>query len=283
MVLHTFVEVCGKKEETILICRTYSIEVKLGVAGLQSRNIEFAVIRISILIAFLIIGIGVALRLLENNQSSPQVQGGSPVSQASGSDKGAKPETSKQPEESHPPLLKGKVVAIGDSYTYGYPYGMEASWVKAAGDNLGQEFINKGKQSQTSADLLARFKADVLSTSPQTVIILAGAGDALRGVSLPSYQRNIQEMVGLARTQNITIILGLPVSSADPNVRKLGGSYRDWLSGYAQAEKLTLIDFDAVLFDEKGNYKAGNSDDGKYPSRQGYQSMAQAVGKLFQQ
>jgi len=245
-------------------------------------KIELTIIKISIIAACLIIGAGVLQRLVED-KGAPKTQPKSTTLNVNLQNQAAAPSpaTPAGVDNTQKPKPKGKVVAIGDSYTYGYPYGIENSWVKLAAQGLGREFINKGKTSQTSADLLARFNGDVLDLEPETVVILVGTGDALRGVSLETYQKNIQEMVKLARSKNITPVLGLPLYLPDPNIKKLITAYRGWLTTYAQGENIKLIDFNPQLVDEKGDLRKGYTDDGKYPNKEGYALMAQVVDKVF--
>ena len=66
-----------------------------------------------------------------------------------------------------------KIVALGDSFTLGYPLDVAHSWPQRLADVLKVTVVNKGKNTQTTKDLLARFDADVVAEKPGRVIIFA--------------------------------------------------------------------------------------------------------------
>ena len=249
---------------------------------MQAMKLELTVIKISIVLACLVMGAGLTQRFLEGTtQPKTQKPGISQTAAVPANEPTPEDQTSVGGDNPQvkPVLLSGKVVAIGDSYTFGYPYGTEFSWVKLAGQNLGREFINKGKTSQTSKDVLNRFKGDVLDIKPESVLVMVGTGDALRGVSLTTYQENIQEMVKMAKDQSINVIIGLPLPYPDTGTKQLIYTYRSWLVTYAQNEKIKLIDFEVDLIDQSGALRKDYTDDGKYPNKAGYAAMATVVEK----
>src|SRR5665648_960504 len=109
-----------------------------------------------------------------------------------------------------PPVSNTKIVALGDSFTLGYPLDAAHSWTQRMADVLKVEVINKGKVNQTSKDLLARFDADVVAEKPAQVIIFAGMGDGIEGVNRDEVQTNIKAMVEKAKANEIIPILALP-------------------------------------------------------------------------
>ncbi|MDR3586014.1 MAG: murein biosynthesis integral membrane protein MurJ [Desulfosporosinus sp.] len=176
--------------------------------------------------------------------------------------------------------LNSEIVAVGDSFTYGNPFGPEHSWTKGLAGSLGVVVLNHGRVGQTSKDVLAHFEQDVLAEKPGRVIIFVGDGDAIKGISLLDYQTSIKTMVEKVRAHDIIPILSLPVpyQGFESRIKIM----RNWLSGYTQEEKIKSLDFATVLFDSQGRFRKGMSGDGKYPSLQGYQAMGkyatQALG-----
>ena len=168
-------------------------------------------------------------------------------------------------------LENPKIVALGDSFTLGYPLQVADSWTQRMAEVLKVTVVNKGKRVQTAKDLLARFDADVVAEKPGRVIIFAGIGDAINGVALKEVQTNIQAMVEKAKTNHIIPVLALPIGypGAQQNIKEI----RTWELSYAQKEKIITLDFSSVLFDAGGKYLSGLSTDGKYPNAKGYDVM----------
>ncbi|KLU64342.1 esterase TesA precursor [Desulfosporosinus acididurans] len=173
-----------------------------------------------------------------------------------------------------------KIVALGDSFTLGYPLDTRHSWTQRLADDLKISVVNKGKGSQTAKDLLARFDADVVSQKPGRVIIFIGTGDALQNVSLKDYQTNIQAIVEKAKAHNIIPVLALPIWY--PKYQTSIQEFRAWEIDYAQKQSIMTLDFTTVLFDNSKKYIAGlASKDGKYPNAKGYEEMGDYAAKLL--
>ncbi|KLU62676.1 GDSL-like lipase/acylhydrolase [Peptococcaceae bacterium CEB3] len=164
-----------------------------------------------------------------------------------------------------------KIVTVGDSFTYGNPFGPQESWPKWVANLLGVDVVNNARIGQTSRDVLTHFDRDVLAYNPGRVVIFVGDGDAIKRVSEADYQNDIKAMVEKAWASNITPILALPVPYR--GLSQPIGAMRSWLTAYAKEQKIRTLDFASVLFDSQGNYLPGMSNDGKYPSLQGYRAM----------
>jgi Lysophospholipase L1 and related esterases len=189
-------------------------------------------------------------------------------------------ETSKPSEVAVPENLNTKIVALGDSFTFGYPLGEDNSWPKRLQSVLNQPIVNKGKVRQTTWDFLDRFENDVINEKPGRVIIFAGTGDALRGVSLENYQENIKSLVDKAFSNNITPVLALPLLY--PGLEGQINSMREWEQSYAQTEKIVILDFASVLYDPDGRFLPDLSLDGIYPSAKGYELMGDYAASILE-
>lgn len=172
-----------------------------------------------------------------------------------------------------------KIVALGDSFTLGYPGTVDEAWPKRLGDVLKTEVVNKGKQQQTAQSLLDRFDQDVVAEKPGIVIIFAGDGDALQEVSLDDFEKNITALVEKAQSSHITPVLALPLPYE--GVQTTIRSMRRWEADYAEKEKIRVLDFSSVLMDVEGNYLDGMSANGKYPSAKGYQAMGDYAANML--
>ena len=179
----------------------------------------------------------------------------------------------------NPTQKNPKIVALGDSFTLGYPLDPEHSWTTRTAEVLQIPVINKGKSRQTSKDLLNRFDTDVVAEDPGRVVIFAGIGDALQDVPLKEVQTNIKAIVEKAKSNHIVPILALPVWY--PGVRENIKETREWELGYAQQEDILTLDFSTVLFDKDGKYLSGLTIDEKYPNAKGYKAMGDYAAQIL--
>jgi len=173
-----------------------------------------------------------------------------------------------------------KIVALGDSFTLGYPLDAAHSWTARIAEVLQVTVVNKGEKAQIAKSLLARFDTDVVAEKPGRVIIFAGIGDAINNVALKEVQSNIQAMVEKAKSNHIIPILALPIGypGAQQNIKDI----RDWELSYAQKETVLTLDFSSVLFDAGGKYLSGlSSPDGKYPDAKGYETMGDYAARVL--
>lgn len=176
-------------------------------------------------------------------------------------------------------LENTKIVALGDSFTYGYPGTPEKAWPEVLAKTLQITVVNKGKVSQVSQDLLSRFEADVLSENPGRVIIFAGNGDALKEVPLETFQKHVQAMVEKAEANHIVPVLALPMPY--PGVQNAIKELREWELSYAQEKEITVLDFASVVMDKDYKYLEGFSKDGKYPTEKAHQAMGEYAARVL--
>jgi lysophospholipase L1-like esterase len=178
-----------------------------------------------------------------------------------------------------PTLSNPKIVALGDSFTSGYPLDAAHSWTQRLADVLQVPVVNKGKARQTAKDLLSRFDTDVVAEKPGRVIIFAGIGDAIQGVPVKEVQTNIMAIVEKAKANHIIPVLALPIGY--PGVQQNIKETRDWELSYAQKENILTLDFSSVLFDASGKYLSGLSPDGRYPNAKGYETMGDYAARVL--
>ncbi|HHY27303.1 MAG TPA: lysophospholipase [Desulfitobacterium dehalogenans] len=187
--------------------------------------------------------------------------------------------TPPQQEEPAPALENTKIVAIGDSFTFGYPGNAESAWPVVLGQALQVEVVNKGKTNQNAQDLYSRFDADVLNEKPGRVIIFVGNGDALQGIPLETFQQYIQAMVEKAESNHIIPILALPLPYT--GVQSTIKEFREWESSYAKEKNILVLDFASVLMDTDNAYLEGLSKEANYPSKEGYKRMGEYASRVL--
>jgi lysophospholipase L1-like esterase len=171
-----------------------------------------------------------------------------------------------------------RVVFFGDSIT--------DSWGRGPNTGSffpGKPYVNRGISGQTTAQMVVRFRQDVVDLHPSAVVILAGTNDVAgnTGPMTPEMtQDNFRSMVEIARANGIKVILASILPAADfpwrtglqpaPKIHALN----DWLRSYCKREGIVYIDYYAPLADTDGGMKPGLSFDGVHPNAKGYAIMA---------
>jgi lysophospholipase L1-like esterase len=167
-----------------------------------------------------------------------------------------------------------RVVLMGDSIT--------ENWGMADPGFFTRGIVNRGIGGQTSAQMLVRFRADVVALRPAAVHILAGTNDIAGNggpTSPQDFRNNIQSMVELARANGIRVILGA-IPPADQFTWRPGmqpapviSAQNDWLRQYAGRNGLGFIDYHAALVGPRQELRAELGNDGVHPNRAGYLVM----------
>ncbi|HEX5033774.1 MAG TPA: GDSL-type esterase/lipase family protein [bacterium] len=176
-----------------------------------------------------------------------------------------------------------RVIALGDSLTYGYPFGKNLSWVEYAAKELHTPILNQGINGNTLRDMLRRVTIDVLDLKPEFCVVFGGANDVYQGVDLALMQSNLLKLLELLDEHDIRPILALPPPLEDEVYEKILGKFRRWLKARAKEQKIPVIDFYAAFIDSKKKKPTpAFYEDGVHPSSKGYQAMAKAAVKVLQ-
>lgn len=175
-----------------------------------------------------------------------------------------------------------QVVLMGDSIT--------ENWLMADPGFFGSRIVNRGIGGQTSAQMLLRFRADVIALRPAIVHILAGTNDVAgnNGPTSPeNFQNNIMSMVDLAKAHGIRVVLGAippadrftwrPGMQPAPVIRSLN----QWLRDYAARNGHDFIDYHTPLAGARQELRAEFGNDGVHPNSAGYRIMRQLAEAAF--
>ena len=132
-------------------------------------------------------------------------------------------------------------------------------------------FVGRGISGQTSIEMLARFRRDVIDLHPKAVVILAGINDIAQNlgpIALENTFGNIESMCELARCHGIRVVLCsvLPCDrlSWRPDIAPAAEVVRlnDMLKRYAERNRIALVDYHAAFDNGKGGLDARFSHDG---------------------
>jgi lysophospholipase L1-like esterase len=187
---------------------------------------------------------------------------------------------------------EARVVFFGDSIT--------DNWSKEGygGFFPGKPYVNRGIGGQTTAQMLLRFRADVIALRPAAVVILAGTNDIAGNAgpaTLEQIEDNLASMAELARAHGIAVVLAslLPVSDdkRDANGQPLTRTRQRptasiralnrWLSEYAAENGHVLLDYFSAMADIKGLLRPELNDDGLHPNERGYAVMVPLAEKAI--
>ncbi len=181
-----------------------------------------------------------------------------------------------------PAASESLVVFMGDSITDAWP--RNTSFFS---DN---HYVGRGISGQTTPQMLARFREDVISLEPKVVVILAGTNDIAgnTGPYNPEQTKGcLASMVELAQAHNIRVILSSVLPAFDypwrPGLAPAEKivALNTWIKAYAAQNHCVYLDyFGALAADNKG-MKAEYSGDGVHPNPKGYSVMEPLAAKAI--
>jgi len=180
-------------------------------------------------------------------------------------------------EVAPPKAGENRVIFLGDQIT--------EEWGKDGNGQFypGKPFINRGIRDQASAQMLVRFRQDVIELQPKVVIIEAGTND-LASLAGPSTEgtmmENFMSMVELAKVHGIRVVLAsvLPVCDCFKNqtalrpqgkIIGLNGAIKD----YAAKSGSVYLNYYSALASGR-DFKKELTSDGLLPNAAGYAVMA---------
>lgn len=176
-----------------------------------------------------------------------------------------------------------RVVFLGNSITYGRDI---------ANSSLNSGYVNRGINGQTSADMLVRFREEVIDLQPKAVVILAGVNDFGEHESggddnderklahLKANDETMAEFAELHRIRPVFIWL-LPLHAYTPPARisyslvspAMMIAANQWLRGYCKEHHYQFIDAYSAVIDEHRMLRIDLSQVGLHPNSAGYRIM----------
>jgi lysophospholipase L1-like esterase len=172
-----------------------------------------------------------------------------------------------------------KAVFLGNSITDMW-WGVDSAFFK------NNNYLDRGISSQTTAEMLVRFRADVINLKPKAVVILAGTNDIAQNIgyiSLENIFGNIVSMAELAKSNNILPVLCsiLPVYDYRwrPGLEPAGKiiQINTWIKEYAEKNGCVYVDYHSALKDERDGLPQAYSFDGVHVNQAGYRIMEEIV------
>jgi lysophospholipase L1-like esterase len=168
-----------------------------------------------------------------------------------------------------------RVVFFGDQIT--------EAWGRGRPSFPGRSYVNRGIAGQTTAQMLVRFRQDVVSLTPAAVVIQGGTND-IASLLTPGTEAlvldNVRSMTEIAKANGIRVILASVTPVCDCTIEQtatrpqgkligLNGALRD----YAAESGSVFLNYYAALVDGR-DFKADLTIDGLLPNDAGYAVMA---------
>ena len=107
--------------------------------------------------------------------------------------------------------LNTKILAFGDSITYGYNVNSDKNYPSVLSNLLQSEVINAGVNGELTKDGLERLPKLLKKYKPQILILCEGGNDLIRSKKMSDIKENLSKMIELAQKQKIFVVLiGVP-------------------------------------------------------------------------
>jgi cephalosporin-C deacetylase len=180
-----------------------------------------------------------------------------------------------------PPPTAGenRVVFMGDSITAGWGRSFNTLFP-------GKPYVGRGISSETTQQMLIRFRPDVIDLKPKVVVILAGTNDIAGNTGRSTQkmiQDNIASMIDLAQLNRIRVVLISVLPAYDywwqrgmEPAEKIV-ALNQWMKAYAAERGVVYVDCHTPMSDEKHAMKSEYSRDGVHPNPAGYAVMGPLV------
>jgi lysophospholipase L1-like esterase len=162
-------------------------------------------------------------------------------------------------------ISDGTIVCFGDSLTSGTGASPAMDYPSQLAKMIGKPVINAGAPGDTTARALERLERDVLSRSPDLVLITLGGNDLKNGIAKDVAFENLKRMVESIQEQGAQVIIGgLDFPLRD---RGFGKGYRELADGTGAVLIANILE--GII----GNRKYMS--DPIHPNDEGYRLVAQ--------
>ena len=181
--------------------------------------------------------------------------------------------------------IPANVVFMGNSITDGW-------WPADSTFFIQHNFVDRGISGQTTAEMLVRFRQDVIDLHPKTVVILAGINDIAHNngvISLEHVFGTLVYMAELETVNGIRVIFCSVLPAYDfPWRRGLEPADKvirlnEMIKAYVGKQGLTYVDYHLAMKDARNGLPENLSKDGVHPTLEGYKIMEKLVLEAISQ
>jgi len=168
--------------------------------------------------------------------------------------------------------LDTKILAFGDSLTYGYGVTRDKNYPTVLGDLLHVNVINEGVNGELSEQGLARLASVLARHKPDILVLCHGGNDILRKKDLTQTKNNLAEMIKLAKEKGVYVLL-VGVPTFDILTFNVPSFYYE----VATENGIEIEDSSLKKIMDGENLKS----DQVHPNAEGYELMAKNIAKIL--
>ncbi|WP_237066057.1 arylesterase [Microbulbifer guangxiensis] len=178
----------------------------------------------------------------------------------------------------------GTLLVLGDSISAAYGLDQAEGWVELLQSRLQEngepvKVVNASVSGETTSGGLARLPRLLQEHEPRWMILELGGNDGLRGYPPQALQRNLQQMIRLARNEDVEVLLlGMRMP---PNY---GRAYTEAFAGVypkvAKAEEVPLVPF---FLEPIALVEGAMQTDGIHPTAEAQPALLEHVWPCVQQ
>lgn len=159
------------------------------------------------------------------------------------------------------------VLAFGDSLTFGIGAAANESYPAQLEKMIGRRVVRAGVPGEVTADALARLPAALDEHAPRLLLLCTGGNDFLRRLGNQQAERNVREMVKLARSRGVAVLL---IGTPEPGFAVSPPAF------YAGIAKEYRLPYEQSIIGEVLKDRALKSDP-IHPNARGYRLIAERL------
>jgi acyl-CoA thioesterase I len=165
------------------------------------------------------------------------------------------------------------VLAFGDSLTFGTGATEQESYPAQLEALIGRKVVRAGVPGEVSAQALARLPDALDEHAPKLLLLCIGGNDFLRRLGNPQAERNVRDMVQLAKSRGVAVLL---IGTPEPGLSVSPPAF------YAAIAKELRVPYEGGIIGEVLIDRALKADP-IHPNARGYRIIAERLAEKLKQ
>ena len=165
------------------------------------------------------------------------------------------------------------VLAFGDSLTYGTGAAEDESYPAQLEKLIGRRVVRAGVPGEVTAQALARLPAALEEHAPRLLLLCIGGNDFLRRLGNPQAEKNVREMVKLAQSRGVAVLL---IGTPEPGLTVSPPAF------YAGIAKEYRLPYEGGVVGEVLNDRSLKADP-IHPNASGYRLIAERLAETLRE